>query len=267
MPATPAPARRRRTVLAAAVLAASLTASVVLLATSGGDGSARTAGSSPVAASPSGEPESSTAEQGPDLSHLARRESGDPMAVGRTDAPVVLIEYADFQCPFCGRFARETEPELVRKYVEKGVLRIEWRNFPVFGQESEQAALAAWAAGRQQKFWDFHELLYAEDRERNSGAFTADRLVDFARRAGVPDLEKFRADMAGEAARQALARDKEEGYRLGVTSTPAFLVNNTPILGAQPTATFTDAVEQAAGSARQQEQKQQQQEQEQGGGR
>lgn len=256
MPATPAPARRRRTVLAAAVLAASLTASVVLLATSGGEDSART-GSSPVVASPSGEPESSTAEQGPDLGHLARRESGDPMAVGRTDAPVVLIEYADFQCPFCGRFARETEPELVQKYVEQGVLRIEWRNFPVFGQESEQAALAAWAAGRQQKFWDFHELLYAEDRERNSGAFTEDRLVDFARRAGVPDLEKFRADMAGEAARRALTRDKEEGYRLGVTSTPAFLVNNTPILGAQPTATFADAVEQAARSARQEKQQEQ----------
>lgn len=71
---------------------------------------------------------------------LARRDSGDALAVGRADAPVVMIEYSDFQCPFCGRFARETEPELNRSHVDRGVLRIEWRNFPVFGEESEQAA-------------------------------------------------------------------------------------------------------------------------------
>ncbi len=66
---------------------------------------------------------------------LARRDGGDALAVGKVDAPVVMIEYSDFQCPFCGRFARETEPALLRSYVDKGVLRIEWRNFPVFGAE------------------------------------------------------------------------------------------------------------------------------------
>ncbi len=247
---SPKQSPRRRIALAGSVLALSVTAAVTLL-TTGQDGpSGKSESSSPVVSTPSTGPGDSSG-QGPDLSHLARREAGDPMAVGREDAPVVLIEYADFQCPFCGKFARETEPELIREYVEKGVLRIEWRNFPVFGQESEQAALAAWAAGRQNTFWEFHKLLYSQERARNSGVFTPDNLVDFADRAGVPDLEKFRNDLNSKAARDALQRDKEEGYRLGVTSTPAFLVNNTPILGAMPTPTFEKAVEKAAKEAKQ----------------
>ncbi len=68
---------------------------------------------------------------------LARRDAGDALAQGRADAPVVLIEYADFKCGYCGKFARDTEPALVKKYVDDGTLRIEWRNFPIFGAESE----------------------------------------------------------------------------------------------------------------------------------
>ncbi|WP_371627189.1 DsbA family protein [Streptomyces sp. NBC_01116] len=177
---------------------------------------------------------------------LARRDASDALAVGRADAPVVMIEYSDFQCPFCGRFARETKPELLRHYVDKGILRIEWRNFPVFGEESRQAALAGWAAGRQKKFWEFHDVVYAEPRERNSGEFSADRLAAMAREAGVPDLAKFRSDMASDQAREAVEKDQDEGFGLGVSSTPAFLVNGKPILGAQPTDTFKDAVEAAA---------------------
>ncbi|MFR9674886.1 DsbA family protein [Streptomyces sp. TR06-5] len=256
MPTPNAPSRRRRTVLAAAALTASLATVAALLATAGNDthdhddaAPAATADSSSSTAPPTAEEN----RRGPDLSHLARRDPDDPLARGRADAPVVLIEYADFQCPFCGRFARRTEPRLVEKYVRKGVLRIEWRNFPVFGKESEQAALAAWAAGRQNRFRQFHDLLYAAERERNSGEFADDRLVEFARRAGVPDLEQFRSDMASREARRSLGRDREEGYRLGVSSTPAFLVGDTPILGAQPTRTFEKAVEQAAERARQED--------------
>ncbi len=247
MSSTQQPARRRRIALAATVLAAALTVSVVLL-TTGQDGPSAKSDAPSAAVSTPG-PDASS-DQKPDLSSLARRKADDPMALGRTDAPVVLIEYADFQCPFCGRFARETQPALIRDYLKKGVLRVEWRNFPVFGKESDRAALAGWAAGRQGKFWKFHELLYSQPRERNSGVFTSDHLVDFAREAGVKDLERFRTDMNSETARDAVRRDKDEGYRLGVTSTPAFLVNDTPILGAMPTPTFEKAIEKAAKEAR-----------------
>lgn len=249
MTITPEPARRRRIALATAVLALALVVSAILLTTDEGGRISGEKKPSPTHSNTSGTGTKGPSDQRPDLRQLARREPHDPMAKGRRDAPVVLIEYADFQCPFCGRFARETEPQLIRDYVRNGTLRIEWRNFPVFGQESERAALAAWAAGRQKKFWDFHRLLYSQPRERNSGTFTKESLVDFARRAGVPALKKFRLDMDSSSARKALGRDREEGYGLGVTSTPAFLVNNTPILGAQSTRTFENAIKKAARQA------------------
>ncbi|MFJ3832615.1 DsbA family protein [Streptomyces sp. NPDC090046] len=189
-----------------------------------------------------------------ELKALARRESGDKLAVGRADAPVVLIEYSDFKCGYCGKFARDTEPELVKKYVADGTLRIEWRNFPIFGAESEAAAKAAWAAGQQDRFDAFHAAAYAEGSKEKG--FAGPRLVELAREAGVPDLQRFEADMAGEQAAAALKKDQEEGYRIGVTSTPSFLLDGRPIAGAQPLATFTAAIaaakaEAEAGAAKQ----------------
>ncbi|MET9609680.1 thioredoxin domain-containing protein [Streptomyces sp. NPDC006512] len=179
----------------------------------------------------------------PELLALARREPGDKLATGRADAPVVLIEYSDFKCGYCGKFARDTEPELVKKYVEDGTLRIEWRNFPIFGAESEAAAKAAWAAGQQDRFAAFHAAAYADGAKEKG--FGEARLTELARQAGVPDLERFTKDMAGEEAAAALRKDQDEGYRIGVTSTPSFLVNGRPIAGAQPLDAFTAAIARA----------------------
>ncbi|MFB7183141.1 DsbA family protein [Streptomyces sp. NPDC056257] len=199
----------------------------------------RSAGSS-AAAAPRTDPAA-------ELRALARREPGDKLAVGRADAPVVLIEYSDFKCGYCGKFARDTEPELVKKYVDEGTLRIEWRNFPIFGADSEAAAKAAWAAGQQDRFTAFHAAAYA-DGSKEKG-FAEARLVELAREAGVPDLERFKTDMAGEQAAAALRKDQEEGYRIGVTSTPSFLLGGKPIAGAQPLATFTAAIAEAKAAA------------------
>lgn len=242
----PRPGRTRR-VLAGCVLATAVVTAVLAFAlgrgTAGGDTAAPATVSTPEAQEPAN----------PHLLALARRDADDPLALGSPDAPVVMIEYSDFQCPFCGRFARETKPDLVRDYVDKGILRIEWRNFPVFGAESDQAARAGWAAGQQNRFWQFHDEAYAEPRRRNAGDFSEDNLLAMARKAGVKDLARFEKDMASEAAHQAVTRDSEEGYDIGVTSTPAFLINGRPVLGAQPTDVFTDIVDEAAEQARQQE--------------
>ncbi|MFZ3498713.1 DsbA family protein [Streptomyces sp. 5.8] len=189
----------------------------------------------------------STADPTAQLKALARREAGDKLAAGRADAPVVLIEYSDFKCGYCGKFARDTEPALVKKYVEDGTLRIEWRNFPIFGADSEAAAKAAWAAGQQDRFAQFHAAAYAEGAKEKG--FGVERLTELAREAGVPDLERFTTDMAGEQAAAALAKDQEEGYRIGVTSTPSFLINGQPIAGAQPLAAFEAAIAKAKAQA------------------
>ncbi|WP_329614887.1 DsbA family protein [Streptomyces brevispora] len=184
----------------------------------------------------------------PELAKLARRDAGDKLAQGRVDAPVVLIEYADFKCGYCAKFARDTEPALVKKYVDNGTLRIEWRNFPIFGADSEAAARAAWAAGQQGRFWQFHRAAYAEGVKEKG--FGKDRLKALAQQAGVTDLDRFEADTAGPAAAAAVSKDQEQGYGIGATSTPSFLINGRPIAGAQSAQTFTRAIEQAAEQAK-----------------
>ena len=71
------------------------------------------------------------------------------MALGKPDAPVVMINYAELRCPFCAKFSRDIEPELIKRYVDAGVLRLEWRDFPIFGEESLEAAKAGRAAAAQ----------------------------------------------------------------------------------------------------------------------
>lgn len=183
----------------------------------------------------------------PELEAYARRDAADKLAMGRADAPVVLIEYADFKCGFCGKFARDTEPALVKKYVDAGTLRIEWRNFPIFGEESEAAARASWAAGQQGRFWEFHKAAYAPGAKEKG--FGKERLTALAKEAGVADLARFTRDAEGSAAREAVSKDQEQGYSIGATSTPSFLINGRPIAGAQPMEAFTQAIEAAAKSA------------------
>lgn len=186
-----------------------------------------------------------------ELAKLARRDAADPLARGRADAPVVMVEYSDFQCPFCRTFGRKIEPQLIADYVDQGVLRIEWRSYPIFGAESETAAHASWAAGQQGKFWEFHDTLMANAPEKkNTGALTPDRMAELAGQAGVADIAKFRADMDSPAAASAVQRDVTEAYSLGVSSTPAFLINGRPVLGAQPIEQFKAVIELAAQAVR-----------------
>jgi protein-disulfide isomerase len=193
-------------------------------------------------------PEQPTDDGPVDVSFVERRIDGDPYAAGAVDAPVVMVEYSDFQCPFCGVFARDTHPELMQRYVDEGILRIEFRDTPILGEESITAALGGRAAAAQGAFWEFHDEVFSEDRERNVGELGEDRLVEMAADLGL-DPDRFRADMNDPAALEAVQRDRQEAQQLGVSSTPAFLVNGRPILGAQPTEVFLTVVEEAAAEA------------------
>ncbi|GGY71956.1 DsbA family protein [Streptomyces omiyaensis] len=235
------PKTRPALIVAGVAVAAALLGLVSYTATKPADPSAA---GSPSVAEVSADPASGVY---PELEKYARRDASDGLALGRADAPVVLIEYADFKCGYCGKFARDTEPALIEKYVEDGTLRIEWRNFPIFGEESEAVARAAWAAGEQGRFWQFHKAAYAEGAKEKG--FGEERLRALAAEAGVPDLARFTKDSGGAAARAAVRKDQEQGYALGASSTPSFLVNGRPIAGAQPLETFTEAIEAAAEKA------------------
>jgi protein-disulfide isomerase len=181
---------------------------------------------------------------------LARRIDGDPTALGDLHAPVVMVEYADFRCPFCGIFSRDTMPKLVDEYVKSGVLRIEWRDFVIYGQQSLDAAVAARAAGEQGLFWKYHDAIYAAAPERAHLALPPERLRQIARSVGVPDMAKFERDMNSSTLLGLVDADTKEGASIGVTGTPSFVVNNTPIVGAQPIDVFRQVIESALAKAR-----------------
>ena len=180
---------------------------------------------------------------------MSRRIADDPTAIGSPDAPVVLVEYADYRCPFCALFSQDTLPPLVAKYVDSGDLRVEWRDLPVFGAESSAAAVAGRAAGEQGRFWEFNKAVFAIAPERGHAKLPRERLIQLAGDAGVPDLKKFEADLDSAELKAAVSKDAQEAAALGATGTPTFLVNDTPLVGAQPLATFEKAVEAALKSA------------------
>lgn len=129
---------------------------------------------------------------------------------------------------------------MVRKYVEDGTLRIEWRDFPYLGQESVNAALAARAAQAQGKFWEYHDLLY----QNQAAGFSDDQLIGLAGEAGL-DVEKFETDFRGGEFKDEVARDFEQGQMAGISGTPAFDVNGERIVGLQSVETFEQVIEQA----------------------
>ncbi len=180
---------------------------------------------------------------------LARRTPNDPTARGDVDAPVVMIMYSDFQCQYCGKFARDTAPALIKKYVDEGVVRIEWRDFPYLGNESTYAAKAARAAGDQGKFWQYHDALYADPQPTNSGALTEEFLAGVAKKLGL-NVSEFRKTMNSDAVSTAVQADFQEGQKIGVNGTPAFLINGDPLIGAQPIGEFEKAIESAADEAK-----------------
>ena len=176
---------------------------------------------------------------------MARRTPGDPTSLGDPQAPVVLVEYSDLRCPFCGIYARDTLPVLVNEYVTTGKLRVEWRDFPVFGQESIDAAVADRAAGEQGKFWQFNAATYAHAPERAHLELTKAILLQLARDIGVPDMARFESDLTSPVLLARVNVDAKEAYSIGATGTPQFLVNGTAISGAQPVDVFRQVIDNA----------------------
>jgi protein-disulfide isomerase len=164
-------------------------------------------------------------------------ELGHP-SLGDADAPVVMIEYGDFRCAFCGKFAREVEPQLVDKYVESGTLRMKWRDFPYLGQESVNAALAARAAQDQGKFWEFHDLLF--DKQ---DAIPTANFADHAKALGL-DVATFQACIDARKHREKVERNYDAGVKAGVSGTPAFFINGRLLSGGQPFEAFKAVIDE-----------------------
>jgi protein-disulfide isomerase len=133
----------------------------------------------------------------------------------------------------------------MKRYIENGTLRLEWRDFPHFGEESRRAAVAARAAQEQGKFWEYHDLLYQNQKSISSGAFSDDNLVGFAQEAGL-DATRFRAALESKKYEAVVDKDFREGQDAGIVSTPSFEINGRVLVGPQPLATFEQVIEEEA---------------------
>ena len=177
------------------------------------------------------------------LREQPRRIEGDPYAVGAVDAPVVMIEFADYRCGHCQQFNLEVKPEL-QAMVDDGTLRIEWRDFPIFGGDSTTVAIAARAAAQQGLFWEYNAAVM-EALVGNLNPVTEEFLVEVATQAGVPDIATFQADLASpELAAEVQAEYDAALALLGQPSTPQFIVNDVYLGGSGPAEAFIGVIEE-----------------------
>lgn len=176
---------------------------------------------------------------------LSPTDQVDGFAMGAPDAPVTVEVWEDFQCPFCQRFAYEVKPPLVERYVESGEVRLVFRNLAFLGDESHWAAVAASLAADQNKFWPFHDYLFANFGGNESGSFHIDRLLEMGERVGL-DMDEFRAGLTLENARQRFAEldaeSRSEALAKGITATPTVTVDGEP-LPAPDFGTVSDAID------------------------
>jgi protein-disulfide isomerase len=173
----------------------------------------------------------------------------DGVSKGSIEAPVVMIEYSEFQCPFCGRFAREVLPAIEKEYVDSGKLRIVFRHFPLpVHPFAEGAAQGAACAAQQGHFWEMHDLLFASQAQLDRASVEAR-----ADKIGL-DHDVFEACLGSPRAAE-LVRDAATAATFDVTGTPTFLIGRLEpagqaslvswVQGAQPIDEFRKAFDAA----------------------
>jgi len=165
---------------------------------------------------------------------------------GNPNAKVTIVEFADFRCPFSDQFFKNTEPQLLKDYVNTGKVKFVFRNFAFLGPASTVAADAADCANDQGKFWEFHDYLYQNQpaSQSDTGIYSTDALTQAAASLNL-DYAAFRACLSNRVDEPKVTADLADGEKMGVTGTPSFFINKTLIVGAVPYSTIKAAIDQA----------------------
>jgi len=172
-----------------------------------------------------------------------------PIAKGSADAPVVLVEYADFQCDVCAIMAKQITPQLIEEFVSAGLVRMEYRHFVHKGQESLWAGMAAECANEQGLFWAYHDVLFDAQRvQPDTGAFTTARLKSFARQLNL-DGAAFDDCLASGRYLSKLRANTDEARARGATGTPTIFVNDTRLGGLPPLSVLRELIQQELASS------------------
>jgi protein-disulfide isomerase len=168
---------------------------------------------------------------------------GDAFAIGDADAPVTIIEFTDFQCPFCSRHYQETYPQIFESYVNEGLVQYVYKDFPLnnIHPQAFLAAQAARCAGDQDAFLDMHDLLFERQGEWGGGK-PSQIFAGYSEDLGL-NVDQFGDCLDSGKYSDAVNADLQQGIELGVTGTPAFFINGYLLSGAQPFALFEQAIE------------------------
>ena len=165
----------------------------------------------------------------------------DPVK-GDAKAKLTIVEFADYQCPYCAKFQTDVLTQILKDYVDTGKAKFVFKNLAFLGKESTDAANAALCAKEQNKFWEYHDKLFGSQAGENQGGFAPDKLKGFAADLGLNtsqfndclDKQKYNAQVTADAA---------EANRNGFQSSPSTAVGTTPLVGAMPYAQFKTAID------------------------
>lgn len=174
---------------------------------------------------------------------------GRPM-LGKADAPVTIVEFSDYQCPYCQRFATQVFTQLKRDYIDTGKVRYVFRDFPLtqIHPQAPKAHESAHCAGEQGQYWEMHDLLFQKQKD-----FSLVALSGYAGDLGL-QVEAFDACVKSGKHAAAIQQDSQDGTKAGVRGTPSFIIgmsgtgdtiSGTIIRGAQPFAKFQQVIELA----------------------
>lgn len=166
--------------------------------------------------------------------------------IGDESAPISLVEFGDYQCPFCKRFFDQTEPQLMQEYVTTGKAKFYFLDFVVVGQDSLTLAEGAWCAEEQGKYYQYHDYVYSHQGPENSGWGTPDKVKSFANDLGL-DVEEFSLCLDSKKYESRVQQLTAFAENLGSTGTPTLFIGNedlgfTQITGAQPYSVYSRVI-------------------------
>ncbi len=159
---------------------------------------------------------------------------------GDPEAPITIVEFSDFQCPFCKRFFDEVYPDIKSEFIDTGIARLAFRNFPLdIHPDAEIAAEAAQCAYEQGSFWEYHNILF-----ENQDDLSVDALKSYASEITTPGFSISQFDDCLDTGKYApkIAQDIVDGTSYGVSGVPTFFINGVKITGVQPFSLFNDTI-------------------------
>jgi len=159
---------------------------------------------------------------------------------GAADAPVVIVEFADFQCVYCGRWFNQTLPRIMETYPNQ--VKFVYRHFPIFGDDSVRAAMAADCANDQGKFWEMHDRLFTRLENQEQTPLSEDTLVGYAQELGL-DTRRFGECLSSQKYLNSVINDYQTAQSYGLQGTPGFVIDGVVYkMGAQPFEVFDSII-------------------------